>query len=274
MFRPLALAALALTTAAHAQIDPRGVYFHHYSGPFSGFEWIQIVDQPGDRRYEFSDLRGAVPYRGEIAADGTTTWDTTPTTSGFGSFANPNRATFTLGFQGQNFTSDIWRAPFTDGDFITSIESRENGDAGLAGTWNVTVQEIDTQAGTVTSETTDTLEVTVTDDLMRVTMSDGTFYQGVFESADRVGFRVQRRGTAPDAFKTYDGSDFSENFNLLGDLRVTDPDAFEAVLLTEQRGNGGNLRPEQIRLIATRVPTPGGGVALAALGLVAVRRRR
>ena len=275
MFRTTALAGLTLATAAQAQIDPRGVYFHRYSGPFSGSELVQIVDQPGDRRYEFSDLRGAVPYRGEVGEDGLTAWDTTPTTSGSGAFAGPDRATFTLGFNGQSFSSDIWRAPFTGADFITSIESREPGDTSLAGTWRVTVQSVDMQSGAITGETTDTVDVSVTGDLMRLTLgATGVYYQGVFESAGRVGFRVQRRASVPEGFATYDGSAFSENFNLLGDLRLTGTDSFEAVLLTEQRGNGGNLRPGQVRLLATRVPAPGGVGVLAVAAWGAARRRR
>ncbi|GJM19952.1 MAG: hypothetical protein DHS20C14_21650 [Phycisphaeraceae bacterium] len=276
MSQNLVLAAaisVCLAPAAGAQIDPRGVFFHNYTGPFSGFEWIQIVDQPGADRYQFSDLRGAVPYAGTITPDGTTTWDTTGTTSGSGAFANENRATFTLGFQGQNFTSDIWRAPFTDADFLTTIESRETGDASLNGTWNVVVQSIDPQTGAITDESSDTLTVAVTDDLMRVTMSSGVHYQGVFEDADRVGFRVQRR-SVPAAFQTYAGSEYSVNINLLGDLCVTGADAFEAVMLTEQRGTGGNLRPEQIRLLATRVPAPGVWAPLACAGVLSARRRR
>ncbi len=278
MFRTLfaASAALALAAASSpASIDPRGVFLHNYSGPFSGWEWIQIVDQPGDRRYEFSDLRGAVPYRGSIADDGTTIWDTTGTTGGSGVFANEHRATFDLVFGASTFTSDIWRAPFTDADFITSIESREAGDTALAGSWDVTVQTVDPRTGGVTTANTDTLGVEVSDDLMRLTVgSSGVSYQGVFESPGRVGFRVQRRGNVPDAFKTYDGSAYSVNANLLGDLRVTGADSFEAVLLTENRGNGGNLNPEQIRLLATRVPAPGGPALVAAGVLLAARRRR
>ncbi len=277
MIRTLIVVAGTLALAAPpspASIDPRGVFLHNYTGPFNGWEWIQIVEQPGDRRYEFSDLRGAVPYRGEIAMDGTTAWDTTATTGGSGLFANANRATFDLAFSGSVFTSNIWRAPFTDSEFITSIESREAGDAALAGAWDVVVQSIDPQTGAITGTSADTADLSVTDDLLRLTMgSSGVFYQGVFETADRVGFRVQRRNV-PDAFETYDGSDYSVNANLLGDLRVTGADSFEAVLLTENRGTGGNLNPQQIRLLATRVPAPAGSAVLVGGVALAARRRR
>lgn len=272
----LSVVALAVTVPAFAgdDIDPRGVYFHSYSGPSNATEWIHIWDIEGDRRYEFSDIRGLVPYRGTITTDGAITWDTVGNISGSGTFLGQNRASQTLVFNGSDFQSELWRAPGTDAEFITQIDSREQGDTSLSGEWSVLIEALDPQSGDVLSSRTELFDVLVTDDLVRLTSETGDAVQGVFETERHAGFRVVVPNGLAERFRSFAGSETNTNRNILGDLRYDGADAFSATMLLQTRaGPGPNQRQFVERYTATRVPTPGGGVVLAC-GLLAVARRR
>ncbi len=274
-----AAVAIALTTIVPAAvagdpIDPRGVYFHSYTGPSSATEWVHIWETGGDRRYEFSDIRGLVPYQGTIDTAGVITWDTTATLGGGGQFLNQNRASQTLRYQGSDYQSELWRAPGTDADFITRLESRENGDVSLAGDWRIVIDTLDPMTGDEINSRTEDLGVSVAGDLIRLTAGDGTYYQGVFETSDHAGFRVVVPNPAQSRFRSFDGSETNSGLNVMGDLRRTGADSFEAVFVLQTRNAPGPLQDQYVeRYTAVRVPAP-TGVACVGVGVALAARRR
>lgn len=276
-FFVLSALTLAFNPAAFAgdDIDPRGVFYHSYTGPFSATEWIHIWDTEGDRRYEFSDVRGLVPYAGTISTDGVITWDTTANTGGGGAFVGQNRASQTLVYNGSNFPSELYRAPGTDADFITRIDSREDGDASLTGRWSVFIEALDPMSGDVLSTRTELFDVLVSGDLVRLTSETGSYVQGVFETDDHAGFRVVVPNGLAERFRSFEGSETNTTMNILGDLRYDGADAFTATMLMQSRAAPGpNQHQFAERYTATRVPAPGGVLALGLGGALAVRRRR
>lgn len=255
-------------------IDPRGVFFHEFSGPFSGREWIHIWDLPGDNRYQFSDILGVAPYDGEILPTGQITWDSLPSQSGTGQFTSQDQANQTLVYQGGTYTSTMRRAPGTDASFITRIHSRENGDAGVAGDWNVTIDRLDAETGALISTEDSTATTTVAGDLLRIEQSDGTFYQGVFETGTTAGFRVIGQFVFGQSYATIEGSETSWTQNLLGDFRMTGDDTFSATMLLSTRRQPSVQEQTVYRITGSRVPAPGAAGMLLAAGALASRRRR
>lgn len=270
----VALLCSTISPASAGSIRPEGVFFHSYTGPFSAVEWIHIRESDGADRYRFSDIRGIAPYDGRILGNGQITWDATASQSGFGQFTTQDDATMTLMYQGGQYQSTLRRAPGTDADFITRIDSREAGNSAITGRWDLTVTELDAATGTVIGSSETGATALVTDDLLRLTYDDGTYYQGVFEEAGRAGFRVVLPGTFVDEFNSFAGSETSLSMNLMGDFRLEGEDAFSAVFLTQNRRPPGQQSQFVHVVTATRaVPAPGVGVCLLG-GVLAVRRRR
>ncbi len=256
-------------------IDPRGVYFHSYTGPFSAIEWIDIRALDGEDRYQFSDIRGIAPYQGEILGGGQITWDTTALQSGAGVFSSQDDATMTLQYQGGTYHSTLRRAPGTDAGFITQIDSRVNGASSVNGQWNIEIQELNAQTGEVVGTQMTTAGTTVDGDLLMLTYADGTSFQGVFEESDHAGFRVVLPGGGLGGeFGSFAGSESSLTMNLLGDFRMTGADAFSATFLTQTRRQPGAQEQFVHVITASRVPAPGVSAVLGGFALLAGSRRR
>lgn len=267
----IALFAVTTSAAVAQPIEPRGVFFHHFASAGSdGTEWVHIWDAPGDRRYEFSDVQGFAPFTGTIETNGDTTWDVGLT--GTGSFSDQNTASFDLVYQGTPFTSDIWRAPGTSPDFITRLDSPEQGDVSLEGQWEVSIQTLDPQTGALLSTRTEQYDLTVDDQTLRLTDQSGDFMQGVFETADSVGFRVVTNTSRP-GFRSFDGSTTNIPRNILADLRFTSPDEFDATFLFQTRNAPGAQTQTIERFSAIKVPTPATGFVFLP-GLAVLARRR
>lgn len=263
------------SNACAGTIRPQGVFFHSYTGPFSAVEWVHIWEIDGADRYRFSDIRGLAPYDGQILASGQITWDSTGSQSGSGQFSTQNDATMTLVYQGGQYQSTMRRAPGTDADFITRIDSREAGDARVNGRWDLTVTELDAMTGTVIGSTEIGATALVSGDVLRLTCDDGTYYQGVFEETDHAGFRVVLPGTFVDEFNTFEGSETSLSMNLMGDFRLTGENTFEATFLTQTRRSPGQQDQFVHVVTATRaVPAPGVAAMCGVFGVLATRRRR
>lgn len=259
------LVALACTSVHAGDIDPRGVFFHSYTGPFSAVEWIHMRQLPGERRYQFSDIRGIAPYNGQILGDGQITWDTTANTSGTGRFTSQDDATMTLRFGSATFHSTLRRAPGTDASFLTQIDSPTAGNTTINGSWDLTITELDAANGDVLGVSTMRAVAQVTGDLLRLTYDDGTFFQGVFEEPDHAGFRVVLPSGQTPAFDSFPGSATSLAMNLLGDFRLLDEDTISAVFLTQTRRPPGSQDQFAYAIRGTRsVPAP----SVAGLGVV------
>ncbi len=273
--RAALLSVLVGATLAGAQtIDPRGVYFHAYSAAaFSGVEWVTMLEQPGDRRYEFSDIRALAPFSGTIADDGATVWDAGAVT-GTGAYTDQNSASFQLLFGGAPVLSEIWRAPATSPDFITQLESPQAGRVALAGEFMVTIENLDPRTGAPMSVRQELVTLSVAGQTLRLVESDGDFIQGVFEDDASVGFRVVTPLAVRPEYRSFVGSETNRPLNVLADLRFTSDDAFEATVLLQTRTSPGAQTQFVERYSAVRVPSPGAGGAMLACGALAWARRR
>lgn len=271
---------IAFSGVQHAQggavVDPRGVFFHSYTGPSAAIEWIDFRALEGDRRYQFSDIRGIAPYLGEIDTEGRITWDNTGSTSGTGLFSDQNNATMTLQYFGGTYQSTLTRAPGTDAEFITQIESRAQGNAAYAGSWDLSISELDAATGALIATSSMSASISVIGDLIRLDYADGSYYQGVFETEDHAGFRVVLpAGGIADQFASFEGSETSLTQNLLGDLRFDGIDTFTGTFLTQTRRPPGRQDQFVYTITGSRsVPAPGGLGLLGAGCLILGRRRR
>jgi len=263
---------VCVSSAAAQPIDPRGVYFHEYSATgFSGLEWVTLIEQPGDRRYEFNDIRSLTPFSGSIGADGATTWDTGPV-SGTGVFDSQDHAQFSLRFAGTDVASEIWRAPGTTADFLTRLESPEAGRTELGGAFEVLIEELDPRTGALVGQRTETMLLDVAGNTLRLTETDGDYIQGVFETDGVVGFRVVVPNALRSDYATFPGSATNRGLNLMADLRFAGDDMFSATVLLQTQTSPGNQTQFVERYSAVRVPAPGGALALL-FGMVPLRRR-
>ena len=268
---------LAATNSTVADtVDPRGVFYHSYTGPFSAIEWIDFRSIDGPNRYQFSDIRGLAPYRGVID-EGQITWDSTGISSGTGMFSDQDNATMTLEYFGDTYNSTLRRAPGTDADFITQIDSRINGNTGMAGQWDLSIRELDPATGDLVNESMTFATIDVFGDVMRMTYEDGTYFQGVFEDPDHAGFRVVLPPSGlTDEFASFEGSETSLALNLLGDFRFSaDTDTFAATFPTQTRNAPGQQQQTVFSITAARaVPEPSGVLlAIAGFSLVIARRK-
>lgn len=269
----LSVSALALS-ATGQPVDPRGVFFHSYQGAgFAGLEWVTLVEDPGDRRYEFSDIRGLVPFSGTIGPAGSITWDAGPV-SGSGSFSDENTASFAATFGSAPFTSDLWRAPRTTPGFLTELVSPQAGAAALSGEFRVTIEDLHPQSGAVLGVREEIMTLDVLGTTLRLTESNGDYVQGVFESDDAVGFRVVEPAAQRSRYASFAGSETNRLLNLMGDLRFDGFDSFSATMLLQTRVAPGAQTQFVEHYSAVRIPAPASLVPLALVVSAVARRRR
>jgi len=114
----------------------------------------------------------------------------------------------------------------------------------------------------------------VTDDILRLTYDDGTFFQGIFEDADHAGFRVIVPSGVTPEFDSFPDSSTSLSLNLMGDFRLLDENTISAVFLTQTRFPPGSQEQFTYSISGTRsIPAP-GAMSLGALCLLVGSRRR
>jgi len=265
-------AGLAGTRAGAETIDPRGLFFHAFTGSAAGSEWATWGALGPPDRYEFSDLRSSGAYQATFAEGGSFTLDGG---SGAGSFSDQDHGVidFTLG-PGTNFHSVLTRAPYTDAGFPVFFTSAVTGDASLAGSWDATVRLVNPATGAIESSSAASFGVTVTGTTVRFTNAAGAYYQGVWMGGSRAGFRVIDRVPADAKYRTFPGSATSINQNMLGELRVGGANAMTLTLFFETRRPFPQQTQTMQVIELTRAPAPGAPSAVLGAGALALRRRR
>ena len=203
----IVLVLSGLSSAVAQSVDPRGVFFHEYSAAsFAGTEWITMIAQPDDRRYEFSDIRALSPFSGTVEPDGSTVWDAGAVT-GTGAFNTQDRASFSVNFSATPVGLELWRAPATTPDFITRLDTPIEGSPALAGEFRVRIDQLDPRSGVLMSSRDETMMFDVFGQTLRLTEPDGDFMQGVFEDASAVGFRVVTPIATRADYRSFIGSE-------------------------------------------------------------------
>jgi len=243
------VAAVIGCASVMSEVDPRGVYFHQFTGSFAGSEWSTIFEKPGDNKYEFDDIADGLPFDATILPDGTWAFDSN---GGSGSYSDPDNAAFTISVGGFSFQSQIKRVPFTTPDFPVLFYDAVPGDTSLSGTWSGTLSVIEPLTGSQVDTTNEDVEIEVAGDVLRMTRATGTFYSGPFEEADHVAIRSVHFNTRDSNFHSFPGSDTNDFRNVLGELHITSDESIEGVLLIQTNTPVPNQTQELIRVELSR----------------------
>jgi hypothetical protein len=243
------LSAAIGSAAMMGEIDPRGVYFHQFTGSFDGSEWSTIFEKPGANKFEFDDIANGLPFDTTILPDGTWTFDSA---GGTGSFSDADNASFDIFVSGFSFDSQIRRVPFTTPEFPVLFQDSVAGDEALGGTWLGTLSVINPSTGGVVSSVNEDVEIDVTGEVLRMTRASGTFYAGPFEDADHVAIRALRFNSPNSNYKSFPGSTTNEFRNVLGELHITSDESIEGVLLVQTNVQFPNWVQEIIRVELSR----------------------
>ena len=257
--------------AAEADLTPQGLYFHTFTGSVTGSEWSTWGPRPGVNRYEFSDLTSSGTYPGTITPTGAITL---AAGQGTGTFHDQDSATinFTLS-GGLTFHSEITRAPFTDARFPVFFTGAIAGDDTISGTWRAVVQDIDPATGATLEERSEPVDVSSTGSILRVTLADGTFFQGVWVASDQASFRVIEPNARLPRYRTIPGCETSASQDLVGEVRIIDESTMTATLALQTRAPLGSQTQSMTHITLTRVPAPGASIPVLVALLVPRRRR-
>lgn len=269
-----AVAAMGVLVAAAGAGEPspyRGLYFHEFTGTFNGSEWSTWGPIEGDGRLEFSDLTADGSFPATVAGDGTFTLDNG---NGTGAFTSDDEAFIDFTLPGFTFHSTMTRAAYTDADFPVFFTEAVAGDGALTGAWRARVLDVDPRTGKTLDERTETVDVSVSGTTVRVAEADGSFVQGVWMSGTQAGFRFIQPTPRDEKYRSFPGSDLSENLNMVGDLRVLEDGSMTLAVFFQTRTPIGTQVQTMRYYELTRVPAPGTASVMGVVGLVATRRRR
>lgn len=249
-------------TAAVGAIDPRGLWFHAFTGSTAGAEWSLIQsagNEPG--LYQLSDF-GGQGYRFRLGSDGRVEVlgdaegseagiDVSNAGSGSGSgrFDGPDQARIDSRFpQMVGYHSLLSRAPGTAADFPMELGQRQAGDATLNGTWSARWRSLSPVSGTILHQEEREIEVVVETDTLRLQWNDSVWYQGVWAGPALAVFRVHTPGLNGGASLSLQGSELSEGLDMIGVARVVDPQHIQVQLFLQTRDGFGRQRQEMLGL--------------------------
>jgi len=236
-------------------LDPRGVYFNRFTGGFPGTEWFTTIPIAGTDRYRLADIVGG-GWNAIVTSDGAVDILNAP---GDGQYSDADNYILNPSFAGSTFVFNNNRAPHTDVDFPLQMESPVSGNFMLSGDYNTLTQSVNPETGVINSSSTDINNVLIVGHIFSITDADNEFFRGVFETPTRVGFRVVVPTPGDSRFRTFQDSALSINQNLLGSVRVTSINSFEATLLFQSRTGLGFQNQSIVTMSGERVdPYPAG----------------
>ncbi len=262
----LAAAAIAATAGSAAaqqtdgargvtDLDPRGVYFNRFTGGFPGTEWFTTIPTNGTNRYRLADIVGG-GWGALVTPEGAVDILNAP---GDGQYSDADNYILNPSFAGSTFTFNNNRAPHTDVDFPLQLFSPVAGNSMLSGVYTTLTQSVNPETGEIQSGNTEDNTVLIVGDIFSITNPASEFFRGVFETPTRVGFRVVVPTPNDLRFRTFAGSAISLNQNLLGSVRLTSINSFEATLLLQSRTGLGNQSQGIVTMSGERVdPYPAG----------------
>lgn len=241
--------------AAGQTIDPRGIYFNAFTGPFSGTEWFQTIPIAGTDRYRVADIFGG-GFNATITPAGVVTLDGGV---GGGSFLSADAYTIRPNLSGSVFTFANVRVPGTTPDFPLELSSPVVGNGLLGGVYRTLTTSIDPRSGASLGGGFEDNTIAVSGATFRITDPGGLFFQGVFESPTLAAFRVVAPTPSDARFRSFSGSSINFTQNMLGSVRVTSVNTFEAVFLLQSRTPLGSQTQAVFTMSSTRInPLPMG----------------
>lgn len=248
-FLSIAILSLLLVTSAVGQVNPRGIYFNRFAGPFNGLEWFQLTTNNGTN-YQLRDIYGG-GWNGTINAAGNITIPGQPS----GMFSGPDNFVIFPSFAGGPFTFTCNRVPTTTPDFPLRLFSAHANASPLDGQWNNTLRFINPETGAKGAPASEVITITTGANTIRITDPGGLFFQGVFEHGLLAGFRVVANPSFPPAsgvFATFPGSGTNIGQDLLGELNLININEFRASFLLQTRTQLGTQSQSVVEFEATR----------------------
>ena len=239
--------------AAQGQIDPRGLYFHQFTGSVAGTEWSTWGQIIGVDRYNFADFSASGSYNATVSPAGAVVFDGG---IGGGQFSDADTHALTFTFPGLFFSSMLKRAPYTDTAFPVFLSTPVVGDALVAGSWDAQILDVDPDTGATLGSVMEVVQVVVTGTTVRITREDGTYFQAAWKTATQAGFRVIDPPPPQARYRTFPGSETSESVDLVGELVVVGPNAMTVSLFTQTRTPFGQQMQAAVRMVLSRTPPP------------------
>ncbi len=217
-------------------LDPRGVYFNRFTGGFPGTEWFTTMPISGTDRYRLADIVGG-GWNAIVTPEGAVDILNAP---GDGQYSDEDNYILNPSFAGSTFVFNNNRAPYTDVDFPLRLISPVVGSSMLSGVYTTHTQTVNPETSEILSGEFEDNTVSILGSSFRVTDPAGDFFAGVFETPTRVGFRVVVPTPNDTRFRTFAGSSLSLSQNLMGSVRITSINTFEATFLFQSRTGLGN----------------------------------
>jgi hypothetical protein len=236
-------------------LDPRGVYFNRFTGGFPGTEWFTTIPIAGTNQYRLADIVGG-GWNAIVTPEGAVDILNAP---GDGQYSDEDNYILTPSFAGSTFIFNNNRVPHTDVDFPLQLFTPTDGNPLLSGFYTTQTQSVNPETSEViSSEVKDTI-VTINGTTFQVADATGEFYTGIFETPTRVGFRVVVPRPNDTRFRTFAGSALNQSQNLLGSVRITSINTFEATFLLQSRTGLGNQSQAVVVMSGERFdPYPAG----------------
>ncbi len=117
-----------------------------------------------------------------------------------------------------------------------------------------TTEEVDPRSGAVLGTFDEELVVAVEGTTFRMTDPGGLYFQGVFESASSIGFRVIEPRPSNSRFASFEGSEINFAQNMLGQATIVDDDHWSATILLQSRAPLGSQAQRVFAFTARRQP--------------------
>lgn len=231
------LATLSVTAMAQ-DIEPGGIYFNRFTGPFNGTELFEVTQVNGNT-FNMRDIYGG-GFTGTITPEGIVTIPGFPNN---GMFSDADNFVIFPMFGGGTFTFNSNRVPTTSVNFPLRLQSARPAESTLAGQWTNSLTVINPETGQINGTGNEFINVTVNGNTVRITDPNGLFFQGVFENGRNAGFRVISNpffGTPPLAFRTFPGSSTNIGQDLLGEMNMISINEFRATFMLQSRQQLGN----------------------------------
>ena len=239
----------APTPAPMETAEPVGIYHNAFSGGFAGTEWFEVLRVPGERRYVVADIFGG-GFAATVAETGTITLDGDV---GGGTWQTADIFELRPRLGGSAFVFSCVRAAGTSGDFpLDPAAVPVQGNRAIAGVYGSVTEQIDPRSGATISRNSEELVVAVDGTTFRFTDPGGLFFQGVFLTPTRIGFRAIEPAPTDRRFASFPGSTINFAQNLLGTADVDGNDAWSATILLQTRTPLGQQQQTQFRFHATR----------------------
>ena len=152
---------------------------------------------------------------------------------GTGAFDGPDRYTIRPNLGGARFVFNNNRIAGTDADFPLELSSPRPANNLLAGEWETLITEFDPETSQSSSTNVEVLTLVTDGNSLRMTDSDGLFFQGVFENAASLVFRTIVPNPRSARFASFDDADSNSPDDVVGAMSFSNINNFSGLILLQ-----------------------------------------